>query len=109
MEVNNDAVDALIAKLMGMKGGSRIPPLPPSTPPANDGGMEARIAVLEAHVEHIRTDLARLAPLPMDVAVLKEKVVNLPTKMWMFKALAAMITASSVVTGLIIRCLPAAP
>lgn len=43
-------------------------------------GMEARVAVLEAHVEHIRGELAKLAGVPTDVATLKERVSHLPGK-----------------------------
>lgn len=64
------------------------------------GGMEARVAVLEAHVEHIRADLAKLSGLPGelaslrgdvstmgakfggDVSALATKVDALPTKDW---------------------------
>lgn len=44
------------------------------------GGMEARLAKLEAHVEHIQADLVKLAALPVDLATLKVQVENLPTK-----------------------------
>lgn len=46
------------------------------------GGMEARIAKLEAHVEHIRDDLAKLADVPADLATLKSRVDALPDKDW---------------------------
>jgi len=110
MEVNNDAVDALIAKLLGMKGGSRIPPLPPSTPPANGGGMEARIAVLEAHVEHIRGDLAKLSGVPVeigglktDLAVLQNRVDHLPSKGFVATSAIGTVTALTAILILLAK------
>ena len=44
------------------------------------GGMEARLAKLEAQMEHVQADLAKLAGLPVDLAGLKVQVDNLPTK-----------------------------
>ncbi|MBB3940717.1 tetrahydromethanopterin S-methyltransferase subunit G [Novosphingobium fluoreni] len=43
-------------------------------------GMEARLAKLEAQMEHVHKDLAKLAVLPVDVATIKERLVHLPTK-----------------------------
>jgi hypothetical protein len=50
-------------------GGGGIPP-----------DMEARVAKLEAHVDHIRADLGKLGAVPTDLAVLKTRVDHLPTK-----------------------------
>lgn len=45
-------------------------------------GMEPRVAKLEAHMEHVRADLAKLTNVPADLAELKAKVAELPTKDW---------------------------
>lgn len=55
--------------------------------------MEARVAILETHVEHIRGDLAKLASVPTDLAVLKTRVDHLPTKGWMVTGLLASLGA----------------
>jgi transposase len=44
------------------------------------GGMEPRIAKLEAHMEHVRAEMTKLASLPVQVARLEEKVAHLPSK-----------------------------
>ena len=37
------------------------------------GGMEARLAKLEAHMEHVRGDLVKLADVPVQLATLIER------------------------------------
>lgn len=54
--------------------------------------MEARIAVLENDVKHIKSALDRLADLPTEMAVLKERVRHLPTKSWMVGGMATALT-----------------
>ena len=44
------------------------------------GGMEPRVAKLEAHMEHVRAELSKLADLPADLATVKERLLHLPTK-----------------------------
>lgn len=44
------------------------------------GGMEPRIAKLEAHMEHVRSELVKLAPLPVQIGRLEERVLHLPSK-----------------------------
>jgi preprotein translocase subunit YajC len=44
------------------------------------GGMEARIAKLEAQMEHVRAELGKLASVPADIATVKERMTHLPTK-----------------------------
>src|SRR4051794_4000330 len=44
------------------------------------GGMEARLAKLEAQMEHVQADLTKLGPVPADVSALRVTVDNLPTK-----------------------------
>lgn len=72
-------------------GASSQPPLPPGGGGGTSGGMETRVAVLEAHVVHIRSDLdglradvgvlkADVTTLKVDMATLKETVRHLPTK-----------------------------
>lgn len=43
------------------------------------GGMEARIAKLEANMQHVQAELAKLATVPVDVASVKERLQHLPT------------------------------
>lgn len=62
------------------------------------GGMEARVAKLEAHVEHIRAELAKLSAMPTDLAVLKTRVDHLPTKGFILTSAIATVSA---VVGLI--------
>lgn len=44
------------------------------------GGMESRIATLEAHMEQVKESLAKLASVPEDLATLKERTSHLSTK-----------------------------
>ncbi|QPI73906.1 hypothetical protein [Sphingobium sp. Cam5-1] len=55
--------------------------------------MEARVAKLEAHVEHIRSELGKLSTLPMDMAVLKTRVDHLPTKGFIITSAISTVTA----------------
>ena len=59
------------------------------------GGMEARLAKLEAHMEHVLEALRKLAPLPERLATLDERVDHLPGKG--FVVTAAMGTIAGVV------------
>lgn len=65
-----------------------LPPGPPRPPLNNgdDGGkspdMEPRIAKLEAHMEHVRADIAKLVGLPETVGRIEERVKSLPDKDW---------------------------
>jgi len=77
--------------------GGKQPPEPPL--PNDDGreypnGMEARVAKLEAHMEHVRSELAKLAQMPTDLAVLRNRVDHLPSKSFI-------VTAVTGATGLI--------
>ena len=76
-------------------GGNQGLPPPDGGFPWQSGGpgMEARVAVLEAHVEHIRGDLAKLSNVPTDLAVLKTRVDHLPTKGWMVTGLLGSLAA----------------
>ena len=71
-------------RLEGSGGGG--PPRPPRVGNASGerpDGLEPRVAKLEAHMEHVRTDLAKLAEVPTQLAALRAKVEELPTKDWM--------------------------
>lgn len=48
--------------------------------------MEPRIAKLEAHMEHVRADLGKLADVPSSLAALTERVAHLPAKEFVVKA-----------------------
>lgn len=56
-------------------------------------GMEARVAKLEAHVEHIRDDLGKLAGVPIDLATLKTRVDHLPSKGFIVTVITAGVAA----------------
>jgi len=73
--------------------GSGDPPGPPLLPPSGGGGgdMEARVRVLETHVEYIRSGIAKLegfaesskkdlAELNVKMATLSANVAHLPSK-----------------------------
>jgi len=55
----------------------------------NSGGMEARVAKLEAHMEHVLQDVslmkADVGTLKTDVATIKVKIDNLPSKDFVVK------------------------
>ena len=64
----NEALDREVASLKTGGGGG------------TSGGMEPRVAKLEAHVEHIRAEIGKLAPMPADLAAVRERLQHLPTK-----------------------------
>lgn len=92
MRSDDAAIDRLIEQL---KSGGRNPPpdLPPDWGSGTPNGMEARVAKLEAHVEHIRAELAKFAPVPTDLAVLCTRVDALPTKGFIVTSALTTITA----------------
>lgn len=55
----------------------------------NSGGMEARVAKLEAHMEHVLQDVALMkadvGTLKTDTATIKVKIDNLPSKDFVVK------------------------
>ena len=70
--------------------------------PPHDGGMEARVAKLEAAVDHIQRDLAEvrtsvamvsntLSAVQTDVAVIKERLSHTPTTLQMWLAVVAVL------------------
>jgi hypothetical protein len=86
--------------------------LPPGGDGGHDGGMPPelpeRVAVLEAHVGHIRDDVAGLrsdareirgdvTALKVDVATIKENIRHLPTKGW---AVATLLMTLAAIVGL---------
>lgn len=55
-------------------------PLNPPSGGGTSGGMESRIATLEAHMEQVKESLAKLTSVPEDLATLKERTSHLSTK-----------------------------
>ena len=55
-------------------------------------GLQARVAKIEAHLEHLRADLDKLRDVPVKLAVLEERVTHLPTKGWMVASLGTTLT-----------------
>ena len=67
------------------------------------GGMEARVAVLEAHVEHIRGDLAKLADIPVSVAEIKTELGHKPSKGFIVTSAVGTITALTAILILLAK------
>lgn len=44
------------------------------------GDSDARVVRLEAHMEHVRSDLSVLRDVPVQIATLTERVAHLPSK-----------------------------
>ena len=76
-----------------------LPPLPPESGRGNSDDMEPRIAKLEAHMEHVRAELAKLAAVPVDIATLKTKVDHLPGKGFV---VTSAVTTVAAITGLLV-------
>jgi hypothetical protein len=56
------------------------------------GGMEERVAKLEAHLEHMRQDLSALRPVPERLRALEVRVDHLPSKGFIVTASALTIS-----------------
>lgn len=63
-------VHSLTEEVGGLKAGGGGGTLPPMD----------RVAVLEAHMEHVREGLGRLATVPADIAEIKANMKHLPSK-----------------------------
>lgn len=61
-------------------------------------GMEARVAKLEADMDHVKRSLDRLADVPADLATLKERTSHLPTKDYIDRRLLAMLALIAALT-----------
>lgn len=76
------------------------------------GGMEERVAKLEAGVEHLQGDVVDLRgdmkTVLTEMATLKENVRHLPTKPWLFTTLVGILAALSAIVAVIVRFVPAA-
>lgn len=46
----------------------------------NFGGMEARLAKLEASMDYVKADLARLSGVPAELARVSERLNHMPTR-----------------------------
>lgn len=102
MKVDQASVDNIIAQLKALpvaSGGDLPPPLPPDSGRGNGDDMEPRIAKLEAHMEHVRAELAKLATVPVDIATLKTKVEHLPGKGFV---VTSAVTTVAAITGLLV-------
>jgi hypothetical protein len=93
--MNPDNLRDLIDQLLQAAGDGRSPPrLPPQKGDGTPRDMEPRIAKLEAHVENIRAELAKLSSLPVTVGKLEERVSHLPSKGFV-------VTATTTTIGLL--------
>lgn len=62
-------------------------------------GMEPRIAKLEAHMEHVRAELGKLAPVPERLRAVEVRIDHLPTKGFI---VSASITTIALLTAVIV-------
>lgn len=72
--------------------------------------MEARVAKLEAHMEHVRDELRKLASVPADIAGMKSDIANLPTKEYLgqlfdrqFRWITGLIILIAALVGLVLK------
>lgn len=65
LQIQNMAQSEEIERLKNSSGGG-----------TSGGGMEARLAKLEAQMEHVQSDLAKLASVPVDLAAVKAEFVT---------------------------------
>jgi hypothetical protein len=81
MNVDSNVVDAF-SRFTGKKRSAEpeTPPLKGGSGDGTSGGMEARIAKLEAQMEGVRADLNKLSGVPVDLARVDERVKHLPGK-----------------------------
>lgn len=88
MQATKEDIDRLITRLEDAGRGAPPPPPPlnPSGGGGTFGGMEARVAKLEADVAHLVKATDRLADVPKDLAVLKTRVDELPKKSFIVSA-----------------------
>ena len=63
------------------------------------GGMEPRLAVLEAEMKHVKENLAKLGSVPTDLATLKERIAHLPGKGFVVTAAVSTVGA---LTGILV-------
>jgi hypothetical protein len=63
----------------GTTGESQLP-LQGGSGGDNSGGMEVRMAKLEAAMEYALAELGKLSGVPADVAVMKERLTHIPTR-----------------------------
>lgn len=114
MQPNKEGIASLIRQLEGIAVQEPLPP-PPPAPPLNppggggsSGGMEPRIARLEAQMEHVQGALLKLSDVPANLATLIERVAHLPTKEYLVKVtlgslaiIAALVTFSDKLHSLV--------
>lgn len=97
---SKDGIASIVAQLTALDeaGSAGFPPPPPLNPGEGGGRfdpMEPRVAKLEAHMEHVRAELAKLSTMPVEIATVKERVSHLPSKG--FVVTAAVSTVGGVV------------
>lgn len=63
--------------------------------------LVTRVAVLETHVDHMRSDLGKLTGVPADLADIKARVEHLPTKDYLADQFARQFNRTAGIVGLI--------
>lgn len=99
MSDDRSVIDAVSRFSTYVRVGERDDQLKAGDGGGTSDGMEPRVAKLEAHMEHVRADLAKLAVLPERLARLEEKVSHLPSKGFIVtSASASIVLLSAVIT-----------
>ena len=104
--MNPSGIDEIIRSLQAVRpnGGSSppSPPLPPEPARGNGGDMEPRIAKLEASMDYVKAELAKLSAVPVDVATIKERLNHIPTTSEMSAAIDSAVEKMGVRTQRIV-------
>ena len=89
-------------EILGGKSPQEVGPLKTTGGGNNSGGMEARVAVLETHMAHVREDVGTLKTnvqaLLIDSGRLQERVAALPSKGFIVSAVVGMGAVLGAVT-----------
>lgn len=86
MQADQESIDRLIEQLrnVGSTPPPPVPPLPPSGGGGTSGGMEGRVAKLEAHVETLRTDVGMVrkdvGDIRVHIATMLERLAHVPSR-----------------------------
>ena len=102
------ALDERLAKLLDAESSIRkleaqVEQLRGGGPGGTSGGMEERLTRVEKNVDQLAKDVTDIR---VDIATIKENVRHLPTKPWLFTALAGVIAAIGAIVTMVVRFVP---